>query len=192
GPRRRSGASPVGRIPQRWVRATNPPGRLRRTSPASAACSAGRTRSVATMFARAPSPTATCSQGSSSSSSPTSTVVPTHPAGVPRPSGSGGRATTAEKCAPGGPTAGDASRARATTEGPAPGATPSVRPQAPGGPTPGGVSGVETAPQVPPEGAAPDAQPQAPGSPMPEGVAAQGPASGAAPDARTSEPPSPA
>ncbi|KAJ1260069.1 hypothetical protein BS78_10G203500 [Paspalum vaginatum] len=120
------------------------------------------------------------------------TLRPTRPAGVPPPSGSGGRATTAEKCAHGGPTAGDASRARATTEGPAPGATPSVRPQAPGGPTPGGASGVETAPRVPAKGAAPDAQPQAPGSPMPEGVAAQGPAPGAAPDARTSEPSSPA
>ncbi|KAJ1293277.1 hypothetical protein BS78_01G055300 [Paspalum vaginatum] len=108
------------------------------------------------------------------------------------PSGSGGRATTAEKCAPGGPTAEDATRARATTEGPAPEATPSVRPQAPGGPMPGGASGVETAPGVPAEGAAPGAQPQAPGSPVPEGVATQGPAPGAAPDSRTSEPSSPA
>ncbi|KAJ1257231.1 hypothetical protein BS78_K155100 [Paspalum vaginatum] len=120
------------------------------------------------------------------------TLRPTRPGGVPPPSGSGGRATTAEKCAPGGPTAEDATRARATTEGPAPEATPSVRPQAPGGPTPGGASGVETAPGVPAEGAAPGAQPQAPGSPVPEGVATQGPAPGAAPDSRTSEPSSPA
>ncbi|KAJ1293560.1 hypothetical protein BS78_01G077800 [Paspalum vaginatum] len=120
------------------------------------------------------------------------TLRPTRPGGVPPSSGSGGRATTAEKCAPGGPTAEDATRARATTEGPAPEATPSVRPQAPGGPAPGGASGVETAPGVPAEGAAPGAQPQAPGSPVPEGVATQGPAPGAAPDARTSEPSSPA
>ncbi|KAJ1266723.1 hypothetical protein BS78_07G000300 [Paspalum vaginatum] len=117
--------------------------------------------------------------------------LPTRPGGVPPPSGSGGRATTAEKCAPGGPTAEDATRARATTEGPAPEATLSVRPQAPGGPTPGGASGVETAPGVPAEGAAPGAQPQAPGSPVPGGVATQGPAPGAAPDSRTSEPSSP-
>ncbi|KAJ1283359.1 hypothetical protein BS78_03G122400 [Paspalum vaginatum] len=123
-------------------------------------------------------------------SAPTSR--PTRPGGVPPPSGSGGRATTAEKRAPGGPTAEDATRARATTEGPAPEATPSVRPQAPGGPTPGGASGVETAPGVPAEGAAPGAQPQAPGSPVPKGVATQGPAPGAAPDCRTSEPSSPA
>ncbi|KAJ1292143.1 hypothetical protein BS78_02G369300 [Paspalum vaginatum] len=123
-------------------------------------------------------------------SAPTSR--PTRPGGVPPFSGSGGRATTAEKCAPGGPSAEDATRARATTEGPAPEATPSVRPQTPGGPTPGGASGVETAPGVPAEGAAPGAQPLAPGSPVPEGVATQGPAPGAAPDCRTSEPSSPA
>ncbi|KAJ1265755.1 hypothetical protein BS78_08G099700 [Paspalum vaginatum] len=123
-------------------------------------------------------------------SAPTSR--PTRPGGVPPPSGSGGRATTAEKCAPGGPSAEDATRARATTEGCAPEATPSVRPQTPGGPTPGGASRAETAPGVPAEGAAPGAQPQAPGSPVPEGVATQGPAPGAAPDCRTSEPSSPA
>ncbi|KAJ1268715.1 hypothetical protein BS78_07G156400 [Paspalum vaginatum] len=120
------------------------------------------------------------------------TLRPTRPAGAPPPSGSGGQAATVEKCAPGGPTAENASRARAKTERPVPGAAPSVRPQAPGGPTLGRASGAETVPRVPAEGAAPDAQPQAPGSPMPEGVAAEEPTPGAAPDARISEPSSPA
>ncbi|KAJ1256212.1 hypothetical protein BS78_K065100 [Paspalum vaginatum] len=107
---------------------------------------------------------------------------PTRPAGAFPPSGSGGRAATAEKSAPGGSMAEDASRARTTTEGPASEA---------GGPTPGGASGAAAAPRVPAGGAPPDAQSHAPSSSMPEGVAAQGPVLRAAPGVRTSEPSSP-
>ncbi|KAJ1296613.1 hypothetical protein BS78_01G315200 [Paspalum vaginatum] len=115
----------------------------------------------------------------------------TRPVGAFPPSGSGSPANTAEKCAPGGPTAGDASRARTPTEGPAPGAAPSAQPRVPGGLMPGGATGAEAAPREPAGRAVPDAQSQAPGGPMSEGVAAQGPVPRAASDARPSEPSSP-